>query len=66
MTYADPRLTVMRHMIANPRPDHFTPAANALAWGELKRARGQMIDYDRIGPSAHIVKRPAQPSNATL
>lgn len=41
-------------------PEHFlcNPALLAINWEKLKNARGQTVDYDRIGAPAYLIVTP--------
>lgn len=47
-----------RSILADPAEFHHCPALLQSAWATLKAARGQSVDFDRIGPPRHITTCP--------
>ncbi len=39
-----------RHIVTHPQIYASHPSVLAINWEKLKNARGQTVDYDRIGP----------------
>lgn len=55
-----------RDVIADPEPYSNLPTLYAEAWATLKRARGQTVDFDRIGPARHSITRPTPDPEPTV
>lgn len=46
--------------VATPA-DHFHPATAQAAWAHLKAQRGQSVNLDRLGMTAHLIAPPPAP-----
>jgi hypothetical protein len=44
-----------RHVVTHPEIFGRIPAVLAINWERLKKARGQTVDYDRVGPPAYLI-----------
>jgi hypothetical protein len=42
-------------VVANPAAYCSVPVVYASSWAILKAGRGQMVDFDRLGRSAHLI-----------
>lgn len=47
-----------KHIVTNPQIYASQPAVLAINWEKLKNARGQTVDYDRIGAPAYLIVDP--------
>ena len=44
-----------RHVVTHPEIFGRIPAVLAINWEQLKNARGQTVDHDRIGAPAYLI-----------
>ncbi len=44
-----------KHVVTHPQHFARVPAVLAINWERLKNARGQTVDYNRIGPPAYVI-----------
>ncbi|UOA23619.1 hypothetical protein DSM110277_02048 [Sulfitobacter pontiacus] len=44
-----------RHVVTHPEIFGHIPALLAINWEQLKNARGQTVDHDRIGAPAYLI-----------
>jgi hypothetical protein len=49
------------HIVTNPDQFHTVPAVLQSAWAELKAARGQTVNLDRMGEPAYLIAPPPAP-----
>ena len=55
-------LRTARHIVTHPQIYVSQPAMLAINWEKLKNARGQTVDYDRIGAPAYLIVHPDRAS----
>lgn len=51
-----------RHIVTHPQIYASHPSVLAINWEKLKNARGQTVDYDRIGAPAYLIVTPDRAS----
>ena len=51
-------LRTARHIVTHPQIYASHPSVLAINWEKLKNARGQTVDFDRIGAPAYLIVDP--------